>query len=232
MKTVVVPTREAVTAALSGVRDPELDESITDLDFVAGIEVDGGCVVVELRLPTYFCAPNFAYLMVADAYDAVTAVEGVEEVAVRLLDHFASDEINAGISGRRGFAGSFPGLADDELEDLRLTFRRKAHLACQERVAAMLLREGWEVEQLAGARLGDAVPGPELDRLRRRRGELGLPAGDDAPVLLDAEGHPVRSLDVAMQLRFARTTRISIEGNAGLCRGLLAVRYGSAVETG
>ncbi len=32
---------------------------------------------MRLRLPTYFCAPNFAFLMVADAYDAVSAVPGV-----------------------------------------------------------------------------------------------------------------------------------------------------------
>ena len=29
-----------------------------------------------LRLPTFFCAPNFSFLMVADAYDAVSAVPG------------------------------------------------------------------------------------------------------------------------------------------------------------
>ena len=31
-----------------------------------------GIAPVHLRLPTYFCAPNFAFLMVADAYDAVS----------------------------------------------------------------------------------------------------------------------------------------------------------------
>ncbi len=31
---------------------------------------------VRLRLPTYFCAPNFAFLMVADAYDAVIGAAG------------------------------------------------------------------------------------------------------------------------------------------------------------
>ena len=36
-----------------------------------------GAAEVHLRLPTYFCAPNFAFLMVADAHDAVAAVPGV-----------------------------------------------------------------------------------------------------------------------------------------------------------
>ena len=53
-------------------RDPELDEPVTELGFVASCTVSkAGVAVVRLRLPTYFCAPNFAYLMVADAYDAV-----------------------------------------------------------------------------------------------------------------------------------------------------------------
>jgi metal-sulfur cluster biosynthetic enzyme len=230
--TVDVALEERVRTALATVRDPELDESITELDFVASLRVTGSTVRVELRLPTYFCAPNFAYLMVADAHDAVTAVPGVEAVEVRLLDHFASEEINAGVSGGRGFAGSFPGLADDELHELRVTFRRKAHQACQERVASRLVGSGRTVEELAGLTLGDAVPGPELERLRRRRADLDLPAGDGAPLLLAADGTPVTAPDLPAQLRLARTTRISIEGNAGLCRGLLGVRYGLDRKTG
>jgi metal-sulfur cluster biosynthetic enzyme len=215
-----------VWAALGTVRDPELDAPVTDLGFVAGVTREAGVVTVELRLPTYFCAPNFAYLMVADAYDAVAAVPGVTGTVVVLLDHFASDEINAGVAGGRGFAGAFPGLADDELEELRTTFRRKAHRACQEQVAARLLAAGWQVPALAGATLADALPGVELDRLRRRRTELGLPAEPGAPLLVQDDGTPIDRLDLPVQLRFARTTRISIEGNSGLCRGLLSVRYG------
>jgi metal-sulfur cluster biosynthetic enzyme len=216
----------AVDAALSTVHDPELDESITSLDFVGSVAVDDEDVTVELRLPTYFCAPNFAYLMVADAYDAVALLPGVGSVTVRLLDHFASDEINAGVAAGRGFAGSFPGLADDELAELRLTFRRKAHRAGQERCATALVRAGRDVTDLAAASLGDVPPGPDLDRLRRRRLELGLPATDDAPLLVDDDGTRITEVDLPVQLRLARTTRISIEGNAAFCRGLLDVRYG------
>ena len=61
----------AALAALTTVRDPELDEPITALGFVASCTVScQGRATVRLRLPTYFCAPNFAFLMVADAYDA------------------------------------------------------------------------------------------------------------------------------------------------------------------
>ena len=75
----MMPDRATVLDALSGVRDPELDEPITDLQFVSSLDIEDGAVSVNLRLPTYYCAPNFAYLMVADAREALLSVEGVEE---------------------------------------------------------------------------------------------------------------------------------------------------------
>src|ERR1700749_1918659 len=69
--------------ALRTVRDPELDTDVVSLDFVASATVDPERIAhVRLRLPTYFCAPNFAFLMVADAWDAVSQGPGLEEVAV------------------------------------------------------------------------------------------------------------------------------------------------------
>jgi metal-sulfur cluster biosynthetic enzyme len=87
------------------VRDPELDEPITSLGFVtsAAVSADGDAQV-RLRLPTYFCAPNFAFLMVADAYDAVSALKGLRSTQVVLEDHFAGDAINNGVAARAGFA--------------------------------------------------------------------------------------------------------------------------------
>ena len=83
-----------VWEALRTVRDPELDADVVTLDFVASVDVDSDDVAhVRLRLPTYFCAPNFAFLMVADAWDAVTAIPDVTQADVVLIDHFASDEI-------------------------------------------------------------------------------------------------------------------------------------------
>ena len=93
-------------------RDPELDEPVTSLGFVTSCTVSAdGDVEVRLRLPTYFCAPNFAFLMVADAFDAVSSVAGVRHTEVVLEDHFASEEINRGVAARAGFVDSFDGLA-------------------------------------------------------------------------------------------------------------------------
>jgi metal-sulfur cluster biosynthetic enzyme len=119
-----------ILSALGRVRDPELDEPITSLGFVSSCTVSGdGDAQVRLRLPTYFCAPNFAFLMVADAYDAVSAMPGVRTTEVVLEDHFASDAINGGVAARAGFARSFDGEAVGELHELRADFLRKAVLA-------------------------------------------------------------------------------------------------------
>ncbi|WP_079101817.1 iron-sulfur cluster assembly protein [Carbonactinospora thermoautotrophica] len=219
------PDPAAVRAALATVRDPELDEPVTDLGFVAEIRVEGGEVSIRLRLPTYFCAPNFAYLMVADAYDVVSALPGVERVAVRLEDHFAASEINAGVAAGQGFAAAFPALADGELAQVRRVFLRKAFLAATERVCAGVLRDGLSPDALAGLRLGDVPPSPDLDRLRRRRAELGLPDDPDARLLVDTDGRPLHRDEAAAHLRFARVTRVGVDANTALCRTLITTRY-------
>jgi len=226
---VVADRREAVIEALRTVRDPELDESIVDLDFVTSSTVDGGHADVRLRLPTYFCAPNFAYLMVADAFDAVRAVPGVASVSIKLEDHFASDEINSGVAVGAGFVGSFPDEAAAELDELRRNFLHKAHVAAMERACRRLLADGWTIESLPQARLADLPDGAERGRLLRRRAEIDLPTDPGCRVLVGDDGASVAPDDVPLRLRFARAVRVSIDGNAHFCRGLLATRYPESV---
>src|SRR3712207_2076114 len=98
MPAVLTDLEAEVRAALGTVVDPELDEPIPDLGFVRSVSVDGGAVEVHLRLPTSFCAPNFAYLMASDALDAVRSVPGVGHVVVELDDHSDSEIINRGLA--------------------------------------------------------------------------------------------------------------------------------------
>src|SRR5690242_9790997 len=218
---------EALIRALETVRDPELDEPITSLGFVASCAVSAaGDAQVRLRLPTYFCAPNFAYLMVADAYDAVSALPGVRHAEVVLEDHFASDAINGGVAAQAGFVRSFDGEAVSELHGLRADFLRKAVMAGTDQVARPLLSAGTDPAALLAMNLGELPPSRALDRLRQRRAELGLPAGDDAPLLVDpVSGERVAAGSVPLHLRKAKLTRTSIEANSGICRGMLAHRY-------
>lgn len=225
--------REDVLTALSAVRDPELDEPITALGFVASCTVSpGGQARVRLRLPTYFCAPNFAFLMVADAYDALTGVPGVRSAEVILEDHFASDAINAGVAARAGFVRSFDGEAVAELGELRAQFLRKAVMAGTDLVCRPLLAAGATPQALRTLTLGELPASAELDRLRQRRAELGLPAGDDAPLLIDPEtGESIETPAVPLHLRRARVTRAGIEANASMCSGILAHRYPASTSS-
>jgi metal-sulfur cluster biosynthetic enzyme len=217
----------AVYVALGTVRDPELDQPVTTLGFVSSCTVTcEGVAQVRLRLPTYFCAPNFAFLMVADAYDAVAAVPGVASVEVILDDHFASDAINAGVAARAGFVASFEGEATDELEDLRATFLRKAVLAGTDQVCRPLVDAGLTPAELTALTLGAIPVSPELDRLRQRRRDLDLPADDTSLLLLDpTTGDGIPESSVPLHLRRARLTRTGIDANTSICSGMLGARY-------
>ena len=88
----------------------------TILRFVGSCDVsDGGDVSVRLRLPTPQCAPNFAFLMVSDACEALRALPGVGAVGVVLEDHYTGAEINAAIRGGGDFAAAFPGETTGDL---------------------------------------------------------------------------------------------------------------------
>ena len=208
--------RSRVLEALGTVYDPELDEPITDLGFVASVVVAGGAVAVRLRLPTPQCAPNFAFLMAADASRAIWRVDGVESVDVTLEDHYTGDEINATVNAGGSFSDAFPGETRGELDALRALFQRKALLARQSRLL-----------EVPAARLGD-LHGPDADRVRELRRALGIDASDDAAPYVTGDGVPVSADDQRFR-RMASLTALSLETNGGMCRDLLRVRYGGEV---
>ncbi len=217
-----------VRRALDVVLDPELDEPITDLGFVRSLTItDDGAVEVHLRLPTSFCSPNFAYLMTSDAKDALTALPDVTRVVVELDDHHDSDLINRGLAADLGYRGTFGHEAERDLEELRTTFRRKAHTAASERSLTALLRANPDLDekQVGTVRLRDLPEGATTTALLRRREALGLASDPDAVVLVDHEGRSYAPDEVPLRLRMARSQRISIDGNAHFCRGLLRTRY-------
>ena len=143
-----------------------------------------------------------------------------------LDDHFASDAINAGVAARAGFVASFDGEATDELDDLRATFLRKAVLAGTDQVCRPLVDAGLTPAELAALTLGANPASPELDRLRQRRADLGLPADDDRPPA-HRPGHPATASPNPrpLHLRRARLTRTGIDANTTICSGMLKARY-------
>jgi metal-sulfur cluster biosynthetic enzyme len=218
--TATATVTDAVWEALGTVRDPELDRPVTDLGFVSEVREDEGHVRVRLRLPTYFCAPNFAYLMADDARRALAGLPGVTGVEIVLEDHFAAEEINHGVAAGEGFAAAFEGLAAGELGGLRRIFLRKGYLAAQERLCADLPDPG--------VRIGEVPDSPAKEAFLLRRAEIDLSCAPESYVLTDPDGRRVPPERKSRYLRFARTVRISMEGNEQYCRGLLHARYEEA----
>jgi metal-sulfur cluster biosynthetic enzyme len=225
-------TRARVLEALGEVHDPELDEPITSLRFVTSCEVTpDGDVEILLRLPTPQCAPNFAYLMAADARDAVRRLSGVRRVAVRLEDHYTGDEINAAIARGEGFAGAFPGETDDNrLDALRSLFQRKALVARQARLCEALLAAGETPEQVTAHRVADLPRGRDARRCLELRAELGIPHDRDSPAFVLPGGEPVQAAELGRWLRSARLVRTSLDVNGGICRSLLEIRHDLAPD--
>src|ERR1700719_4221133 len=147
-----IPTRtEEVWSALDTVTDPELDESVTSLDFITSVQVgEESQVRIAFRLPTYWCAPNFAFLMASDMRDAVTEIPWVRAVEVQLHDHFSAELINHGVAFRKDFRDAFPGETDDDLSAVRKKFLGKAYERRQELLIRHLLGKGFKPGWFAG----------------------------------------------------------------------------------
>jgi metal-sulfur cluster biosynthetic enzyme len=224
--------RGRILDALSGVYDPELDEPITRLRFVSAVEVgEGGEVEVLLRLPTPQCAPNFAFLMGADARRAVRGVPGVTRATIRFEDHYTGEEINLALRGGTGFTGAFPGETDDDdLEALRAIFTRKALIGRQATVCERMLAEGCSEEAVLTATVSELPDMPEARRALQLRAQLGLPVDPGSPAFVEPGGERVGASGLRRWLRGAQLVRLSLEANGGICRDLLRARHGLAVE--
>jgi metal-sulfur cluster biosynthetic enzyme len=227
-----VSVEEAVLTALGDVIDPELDESLVDLRFIEAVRADDDRVEIVLRLPTFWCAPNFAYLMAHDAREAALSVPGVRDVKLVLKDHMYSDEITSGVSCGESFEGVFGDQADgDDIADLRALFQRKAFGMRQEQLVRFLLDAGISAEEIVTLRVADVerlVRGaaPLARKYIERRRRVGLTNAADAPLITDVDGTPIAASDLANHLRDMRRQRVSMTFNALMCRGLLETRYG------
>ena len=174
---------------------PGIGRVILDLGFVRSFELRSGHASVALRLPTSWCAVNFAYLMAEDVRRALLTVEGIRQVTVGLGDHCAAADIEAAVNDGRPFGDAFPGEGAGSLAELRLTFLRKGFLGRQQRLLRELRDAGcspgpFAIYASAKCRCGrhhlirqpDCGPVESgsaqiLERYLERRAELGLDCG-------------------------------------------------------
>ena len=222
---------EQVQACLATVMDPELDESVTELGFITEVELSGeGEVRIGFRLPTYWCAANFAFLMADDMRRAVQALPWVTRVQVQLHEHMYAEAINQGVSEGAGFQAAFGAAAEGGLDALRRTFLVKAFQRRQEALLQHLLDAGHAPAALVALNIAalrqlplDAEGETFVERYFARRDLAG--GGDLA--FVDSEGCAIAAEALLGHLRGLRRVGINAEFNGALCRGLLAVRDGA-----
>jgi metal-sulfur cluster biosynthetic enzyme len=213
---------------LGRVLDPELDEPILQLGFVRSLQVRDGDAVIALQLPTSWCAVNFAWLMAEDVRNALLAVDGIDNVTVRLGDHCAAAQIEAAVNSGKTFAEAFPGEGFGSLEALRQVFLRKGFLGRQERLLRELHAAGRSPAAICALRLSDVsvVSGSAetLQRYLERRAELGLDCNPGSPLIVELDGNGLSVERWEAYYRDARTVRVAMEANGSFCRALLASR--------
>ena len=224
--------RAEVWACLQGVTDPELDESVTELNFVTKADVDlHNWVHIEFRLPTYWCAPNFSFLMADDMRRAVGALNWVEGVSVVLGEHMYADQINAGLAKGLSFQETFGAEADGGLDDLRKTFLVKAFQRRQAALLNHLAGVGHPPETVVSLTLAELVSLPGDDEGRNlvkrylERRPVVEPIRPDALAFIDVEGARLNAGNLSAYVSGLRRVGVNAEFNSALCRGLLSVRF-------
>jgi metal-sulfur cluster biosynthetic enzyme len=222
--------REAeVRARLDRVVDPELDEAVTELGFVTDLGIDdAGVVRVGFRLPTYWCAANFAFLMADDMRREVAALPWVTRVEVTLGEHMYAHKINRGMAQGLSFQQAFGAEAAGNLDALRRTFLVKAFQRRQEALLRHLLDARHDAARLV-ALDRDGLRALPLDSPGDRLRVRYIDRRDviDAGVLafVDADGVPLSAAGLPAYLQALARVGINAEFNGAICRGLLAARF-------
>ncbi|WP_323776071.1 iron-sulfur cluster assembly protein [Leisingera sp.] len=230
-----------VWECLAAVTDPELDEPITDMGFVETIEVtDAKNVRVEFRLPTYWCSPNFAFLMAFGIRKEVLSLPWVVEASVQLNDHCFGEKVNEGVNSGRNYNDVFAEYCDGaSLTEVVEKFLAKAFDRRQETVLLGLQEKGYSAAAIVSMTLGQLqkvdFAGEEELRQKPRYLELLLAQGlAENPGDLSFptwDGQKIKAETLAEHLNRLRSTRINMEFNGALCRGLAKTRY-KEVEIG
>ncbi len=217
---------------LETVVDPELDEAVTDMGFISNIEVDEkNCVHIGFRLPTYWCAANFAFMMADDMRTALRALPWVADTDIVLGEHMYADAINRGVSQGLSFQDTFGDEANGDLDEVRRTFLVKAFQRRQEALINHFLKAGHTADAIVGSSidglkaLASDDEGAKLTaRYLERRGVIAAFSGA-SPAFLAADAKGIQASELTSYLAGLRRVRANAEFNGALCRGLLAVRF-------
>ncbi|MCQ6267785.1 iron-sulfur cluster assembly protein [Fictibacillus sp. WQ 8-8] len=222
--------QEAVMEKINLVYDPELDKSVLEMNFIEEVKIQGTDVNVAMRLPTYWCSPNFAFIMAEDIRDRVMEIPWVKKVIINLKDHSASEEINKGVTEGKSFKEVFTHLASNDLKEVRKKFQIKSFISRQEKLLRSLINYGMEKNMLnLTVKELNAHPAitdrSVLNRYLILRNELGFSNDPYDQAFIKPTGESIDPKEFSDYLLEARRTRMSMEFNSTYCRGLLDARY-------
>lgn len=218
-------------SVISTVRDPEIDETVEALEFVVDVEVVDDLAIVWLRLPTFWCPANFVFLMAGAMRTAVLALPWARRFELRLVDHFAAEEINRAVSAGLDFTDAFPALAVQNLDKLRRTFDEKAFLMRQSTLVSALRASGLSdqaivdlgAEDLA-VRACDGEVAAAWSAYREKWEILRDAQGPTGRVVVDLDGNSIAAAELPNHLRQVRRITTGAAANGEMCRMLMASR--------
>ncbi|MGH3443164.1 MAG: Mrp/NBP35 family ATP-binding protein [Nitriliruptorales bacterium] len=186
--------------ALSGVREPEIGQPITDLDVVRDVAVDGGAVTVELQL--LFPGGHRQEELVGAVREAVGALDGVDDVRVgiNVMPEDERQALSRQLRAQRGQTGM--STRDDESVFAKAGIKTKVISIASGKggvgkssvtvnLAAALADEGYSVGVLDADIYGYSVP--------RMLGVEGRPIGFEG-LVMPLRGHGCKVISIGFFL--------------------------------
>ncbi len=79
---------------LSAIVDPEINTSITELELIDEVDIQGDKVKVDLHLTSPFCPAVFGFKICQDVHDNLLKIDGIDEVKVNVSNDFMAEQIN------------------------------------------------------------------------------------------------------------------------------------------
>ncbi|MBX0298007.1 iron-sulfur cluster assembly protein [Haloarcula nitratireducens] len=240
------PTVREIRNQLDQVTDPELDESIVELDYIDDITIQGSLVDVTFSLPTAWCSPAFAWMMATDARDEVESLDSVERATISLREHMHETEITEGVNGRKSFENVFPD-ADGGIESIRASLDDKARVGRQYDAMNELLDVGLSATQIVQLTRGNLSLGDDGDTeavIYVRDGAVAIPvdgkvlasyvekakasgvfSAEDDLLFRTPEGEPIDPDQFDLIHKRTRLAKVNMSGQGNICDALNEARF-------
>jgi len=79
---------------LAAIVDPEINETITELELIDEVDIQDNGVKIDLHLTSPFCPAVFGFKICQDVHDNLLMIDGIDDVKVNVSNHFMAEQIN------------------------------------------------------------------------------------------------------------------------------------------